>query len=80
MPIYEYKCKRCGLRFERLHCVERRNSEYHCGARAKLLIPSRIAPPVIIEIDDKRGTKVSHKEAESIRNSYINPDGEVVNS
>jgi len=42
MPIYEYKCKVCNVRFEELHKVENRHKQscIECGEEVILLMPS----------------------------------------
>lgn len=46
MPLYEYECRVCGKRFEKVVPLSERERVRHCGKRAKLLVPSRFAAHV----------------------------------
>lgn len=49
MPIYEYKCEKCGKEFEEFHVVSERHLSFCCGQEAKRLIPKSQAKPVVLE-------------------------------
>ncbi len=45
MPVYEYRCKRCGVEFDRIQGMdeEKVSDCPECGAPAKRIFSSRVA-------------------------------------
>jgi putative FmdB family regulatory protein len=47
VPLYEYKCKKCGWQFELYKAISERDNVECCGQKAKRLISKSQGKPVI---------------------------------